>query len=80
MKTIRIRDPGWKKVGSGIRNTGLKIIVFYLFLKINTTNFLGKTESILFVNIHGTLTSLYLPLLPGSYALINIKGMVDALS
>ena len=25
METVRIRDPGWKKVGSGIRNTVLLV-------------------------------------------------------
>jgi hypothetical protein len=52
METVRIRDPGWNKVGSGIRDTATKI---YRFWKIRKKFYIHSSASphgfILLINV-----------------------------
>ncbi len=43
METLRIRDPGWKKVGSGIRDKhpGSATLVHFVCIRIQTDKKLG---------------------------------------
>ncbi len=63
---MRIRDPGWKKVGSGINipdpQHWIKNYRILPFLKINTTNFFRQVDRICSVCKHTRYINLTLPL------------------
>jgi hypothetical protein len=51
METVRIRDPGWKKVGSGIRHTAIEFMRFYQSYKVHV---LSTGSFVTFNTVDGT--------------------------